>query len=102
MGFLDSLFAPKPYPSQNAKEVQDLLAELITIGIKEDYLSEYPGPGYNGQCRHVRARMIGKRLDEIGGNALMQWAYYKVQKKAGKTPASHLEYAWRDVGHFEP
>jgi hypothetical protein len=102
MGFFDSIFGSKFYPAENAKEVQDLLSELINIGIKEDYLSEFPGNGYNAQCRHVRTRLIGKRLDEIGGNPLMQWAYTKVSKKAGKTPAAHLEYAWRDVGHFEP
>lgn len=84
-----------------SKEVQSLLNELINIGIKEDYLSERPGNGYNAQCRHVRTRAIGKRLDEIGGNRLMQWAYGRVKKKAGKISASHLEYAWTDVGQWE-
>lgn len=102
MAFLDFLFGPKLYPADLSNEVQSLLNELINIGIKEDYLSEHPGNGYNAQCRHVRTRAIGKRLDEIGGNKLMQWAYAKVAKKAGKTPASHLEYAWTDVGHWQP
>lgn len=102
MGFLDEIFKPKPYPAAMAKEVQDLVNELIMIGIKEDYLSEFPGNGYNAQCRHVRTRMIGKKLDDIGGNPLMQWAYFKVAKKTGKVAASHLEYAWHEVGHFEP
>jgi len=102
MGFLDLLFGKSVYPADKAGEVQELLKELINIGIKEDYLSEFPGNGYNGQCRHLRDRMIGKRLDEIGGNELMQWAYAKVRKKAGKIPASHLEYTWQDVGHWQP
>lgn len=102
MGFFDSIFGSRLYPAEMANEVQKLMDELINIGIKEDYLSEFPGNGYNAQCRHVRTRMIGKRLDEIGGNPLMQWAYAKVRKKAGKVPASHLEYAWHEVGHFEP
>ena len=102
MGFFDSLFGSRPYPAENAKEVQDLLNELVNIGIKEDYLSEFPGNGYNAQCRHVRTRMIGKRLDEIGGNELMKWAYARVNKKAGKVPASHLEYAWQEIGHWQP
>jgi hypothetical protein len=102
MGFFDSIFGPKLYPDENKKEVESLVNELINIGIKEDYLSEFPGNGYNAQCRHVRTRLIGKRLDEIGGSRLMQWAYVKVNKKAGKVPASHLEYAWHEVGHFEP
>jgi hypothetical protein len=45
--------------------------------------------------------LIGKRLDEIGGNELMKWAYGRVQKKAGVVPASHLEYAWQDVGQWQ-
>jgi hypothetical protein len=102
MGFFDSIFGSKLYPSEMAKEVQSLMDELINIGIKEDYLSEFPGNGYNAQCRHMRTRLIGKRLDEIGGNPLMQWAYTRVHKKAGKVAASHLEYAWHEVGHFEP
>lgn len=101
MGFLDMIFGSSLFPPDKAKEVQDLLNELINIGVKEDYLSEFPGNGYNAQCRHVRTRMIGKRLDEIGGKALMQWVYNRVQKKAGKTPASHLEYAWHEVGSWD-
>lgn len=101
MSFLDFIFGAKLYPADMNKEVQSLLNELINIGIKEDYLSERPGYGYNGQCRHVRTRAIGKRLDEIGGNKLMQWAYSRVSKKAGKTAASHLEYAWYEVGKWQ-
>ncbi|MCX6053500.1 MAG: hypothetical protein NTZ74_01020 [Chloroflexi bacterium] len=102
MGFFDLIFVPKPYPPESKKEVQDLLNELIRIGTKEDYLSEFPGNGYNAQCRHLRTRLIGKRLDEVGGNELMKWAYQRISKKAGKIPASHLEYAWHEVGHWEP
>lgn len=102
MAFLDFIFGPKLYPANLGKEVETLLNELINIGIKEDYLSEFPGNGFNGQCRHVRTRAIGKRLDEIGGNKLMQWAYGRVRKKAGKVAAAHLEYAWNEVGHWQP
>lgn len=101
MGFFDSLFGPRLYPSANRAEVEKLLGELIRIGIKEDYLSEHPGGGYNIQCRHVRTREIGKRLSEIGGLRLMRWAFEQVRKKAGKVPASHLEYAWEGVGEWE-
>jgi hypothetical protein len=100
MGFFDSLFGPKLYPSANRMEVEKLVSELINIGIKEDYLSEHPGGGYNIQCRHVRARDIGKRLSEIGGLRLMNWAFEKVRKQAGKVAASHLEYAWESVGEW--
>lgn len=100
MGFLSSLFGPRPYQSKDKTEVDKLIAELIKIGIKEDYLSEQPGSGYNFQCRHVRTREIGKRLSELGGLPLMNFAFEKVRKKAGKIPASHLEYAWQDVGEW--
>ncbi|KAF0111142.1 MAG: hypothetical protein FD147_1080 [Chloroflexi bacterium] len=102
MGFLNTLFGSKLYPPESENEVCDLVNELIRIGIKEDFLSEFPGNGYNAQCRHIRTRVIGKRLDEIGGNELMRWVYSRVRKKAGKVPASHLEYAWQEIGHWEP
>lgn len=95
------IFGPKPFPSQARREVQELIDELIKIGQLEDYLSEHPGGAFNVQCRHVRCRQIGKRLDEIGGYALMQYAFDRVRKKAGKVPASHLEYAWDEVGSWK-
>lgn len=101
MGFLDSLFGSGLYPAKDRHEVERLIDELINIGIKEDYLSERPGAGYNIQCRHVRTREIGKRLSEIGGLKLMTWAFEKVKKKAGKVQASHLEYAWESVGEWQ-
>ena len=100
MSILD-LFV-KPYPQANAQEVSRLLEELVRIGIQDDYLSEFPGRGFNGQCRHIRAREIGNRFQEIGGNDLMSWAFRKVRKQAGKIPASHLEYAWKDIGTWQP
>lgn len=92
------IFGPKLFQSRDKAEVNRLVDELIRIGIKEDYLSEHPGGGYNLQCRHIRTREIGLRLSDIGGLPLMIWVYDRVRKKAGKTPASHLEYAWQDVG----
>jgi hypothetical protein len=100
MGFFDSLFGPKLYSSHDKPEVLRLVNELINIGIKEDYLSEHPGGGYNLQCRHIRTREIGLRLSEIGGLPLMTWVFDRVRKKAGKVPASHLEYAWQEVGEW--
>lgn len=101
MGFLDDLFAKPPYPSEKRDEVNRLLDELIRIGKQDDYLSERPGSPFNFQCRHNRARDIGKRLDEIGGLALMQFAHRKVRKASGVSLADHLEYAWTDVGKWQ-
>lgn len=97
MSFLSDLFH-KPYPPENKQEVDKLLAELIKIGERDDYLSERPGPPFNGQCRHMRAREIGRRLNEIGGFELMEYAYLRAKKKLGAPLASHLEYAWAEIG----
>jgi hypothetical protein len=90
----------KPFPSENKAEVEKLLAELIKIGQRDDFLSERPGPPFNGHCRHMRAREIGKRLDEIGGFDLMEYVYLRVKKKLGGPLASHLEYAWAEIGKW--
>jgi len=100
MGFLSGIFGPQPYPSEYRKEVDDLIANLVRIGKMDDYLSEHSGGLFNAQSRHIEAIRIGRRLDEIGGLALMQYAYSQVRRKAGKQLASHLEYAWDDVGHW--
>jgi len=72
----------KPYPQANAQEVKRLLEELIRIGIQDDYLSEFPGRGFNAQCRHIRAREIGSRFFEIGRKELMSWAYRQVRNSS--------------------
>jgi hypothetical protein len=81
-------------------EVSQLEKELIVIGSKEDFLSERPGGAFNAQCQHRRAREIGTRLNTMGGMPLMWKAYQKVQRKAGKTAAAHLEYAWAEIGRW--
>jgi hypothetical protein len=100
MDFLQDLFS-KPYPSQNAAEVERLLAELIKIGRGDDFLSESRStPGFNIHCRHKRAIEIGARLDEIGGLDLMLYAYRHVRRKTSKTLGEHLEYCWDQVGKW--
>ncbi|HBF41821.1 MAG TPA: hypothetical protein DDW19_08685 [Anaerolineaceae bacterium] len=100
MGLFSGLFKPRPYPSENRKEVADLIDELIRIGKLDDYLSEHPGGQFNAQCRHIGAIRIGRRLDAIGGLPLMQYAQEQVRRKAGKNLSSHLEYAWDEVGSW--
>jgi hypothetical protein len=95
-----SLFGKKPYPSEAKQEVQNLIDELVQIGDRDDFLSERPGHPFNAKCRHVRAREIGKRLDAIGGFDLMEYVGKKVQKKLGAVLASHLEYAWAEIGDW--
>jgi hypothetical protein len=100
MSFLQDLFS-KPYPSEKAPEVERLLNELVSIGKRDDFLAERFTPGFNSQFRHVRARDIGKRLDEIGGLALMEYAHRYVRRKATKVLAEHLEYCWDGVAKWK-
>ncbi len=100
MSFMrDLLF--KPYPAERARDVETLLKELLVIGRESDFLSERPGGGFNGNCRNIRAREIGRRLDEIGGLELMLWVHRQVRKKMGRAMAEHLEYAWDGVGDWK-
>ena len=100
MSFLTDMFAKPPCPSHAKQEVDRLIEELITIGKREDFLSERPGGGYNMQCRHIRTREIGTRLNQIGGFSLMEFASNKIRRKLGKNMFDHLEYAWSEIGKW--
>ncbi len=100
MGILQDLFGSKPYPPHAKQEVERLINELARIGETEDFLSERPGPPFNLQCRHIRTRDIGKRLNEVGGLALMEYVHDQVKKKVGVKLISHLEYAWAEIGDW--
>jgi hypothetical protein len=100
MSFLADLLGIVPSPAHARDEVDRLLNELLRIGETEDFLSERPGGSFNVQCRHVRAIEIGKRLNAIGGEKLMEYSLRKVKKKLGKTIFAHLEYAWDDIGQW--
>ena len=99
MNFLGDLLN-KPYPGHAKQEVERLLDELVRIGKTDDFLSERPGGGFNRDCRHIRTREIGQRLDEIGGLPLMEYANRRVRRKLGKNLSWHLEAAWKDIGRW--
>lgn len=99
MNFLTDLFI-KPYPSHARQEVDRLIDELVRIGKTEDFLSERPGGSFNRDCRHIRSRGIGTRLNEIGGLALMEYANRRIRRKLGKNLSWHLEACWRDIGDW--
>ena len=99
MQFLTDLFV-KPYPGHAKQDVERLLDELVRIGKTEDFLSERPGAGFNRDCRNIRAREIGKRLDELGGMSLMEYANRYVRRKLGKNISWHLEAAWKEIGKW--
>ncbi len=105
MGLLRNLFGgglPSGLDQHTRDEVEKLILELIDIGKREDFLSERPGGSFNIQCHHIRARAIGKRLNQVGGLALMQAARERVRKKLKANLASHLDYAWVEIGEWKP
>lgn len=102
MTFLDSIFGKSLVPRALKPEVDRMVDELVRIGKAEDFLSERPGGSFNAQCRHVRAREIGKRLNEIGGFALMEMIYKRIRKQMGAQLASHLSYSWAEIGKWVP
>lgn len=102
MGFLDSLFGKSLVPRALKPEVDRMEEELVRIGKTEDFLSERPGGSFNAQCRHIRSRDIGKRLNEIGGFALMEMVNKRMRKRLGLQLASHLSYSWADIGKWVP
>jgi len=97
-----TIFGRNPYPKEHKSEVNSLIEELIEIGKRDDYLSERPGHPFNAQCRHIRAREIGQRLNEIGEFELLEYATQKVKKKLGVELFSHLEFAWAEIGRWLP
>ena len=106
MGFLGNLFGggglPQGLDKQTRMEVEKLIDELLEIGKRDDFLSERPGGLFNGQCHNIRARAIGRRLNEVGGLELMQSARERIRRKLKMNMASHLDYAWSDIGQWKP
>jgi hypothetical protein len=83
-------------------ETDALIWELIDIGQNDEFLSDEPGGKFDAECRHVRARQIGERLNEVGGIDLMQLAYHRVRNALGGGPARLLESAWGYIGSWMP
>jgi hypothetical protein len=98
--WIKDLFLQVPCHQSKRPEAQQLLAELIEIGRKDDFLSERPGNGFNVQCRNMRSIQVGQRLHNLGGLALMEWARFKVRRKLKEQIAGHLDYAWDGVGDW--
>lgn len=78
-----------------------LVAELIEIGKTDSYVSTVPGGKFDENRKHIRAREIGKILNERGGIDLMRAAYYRVLA-ALPEEACLLELAWGYIGDWLP
>ncbi len=105
MSFLDKLTAvalPKSLSPASRQEAERLIEDLIGIGVRDDYLSEHPGGLFDMHCHNSEARRIGQRLNELGGLELMMAARERIRKKLGMTLMSHLDYAWLEIGDWQP
>ena len=109
VSFLDRVFnkqkpAPGPYASRREStgrsqipaEFLTLVAELTTIGNTEGFLAFRPGGRYNQQCRHIRAREIGMKLNMAGGSSLMRKVYERVDCRNVR----QLAAAWDEIGDW--
>lgn len=104
MSLWDLIFGPpaiRKLSSQERKEVDRLLADLVKIGKLDDYLSVSPGGPFNIRCHHTGARKIGERLNQIGGLELMQAARAHVKRKLKPVMAEHLDYCWQNIGKWQ-
>ena len=105
MSFIDKLMPvalPKGLSPASRQEAERLIADLIGIGQRDDYLSEHPGGQFDIHCHNTEARRIGQRLNELGGLELMMVARERVRKKFGMILMSHLDYAWLEIGDWQP
>ena len=98
MSMFGDLFR-RPEPSaqrSRGSEISTFVEELNTIGLREGFLSFRPGGKFNQQCRHIRAREIGMRLNMIGGSRLMRTVYERV----ACPKARQLAAAWDEIGDW--
>ena len=83
-------------------EADRLVEELIQIGETDGYLSMKAGGKFDGTKKHIRARQIGQKLNELGGMDLMRAANYTVRARLGGVQARELEAAWGYIGNWLP
>jgi hypothetical protein len=104
MSIWDAIFGDptiRVLPSEQRKEVDRLLADLVKIGQLDDFLSISPGGQFDVRCHHVGARRIGQRLHQIGGLELMQAGRAHIKRKLKAVMAEHLDHCWKDIGGWQ-
>jgi len=97
MSILGRMFSrSEPPPPPRGSEISGFVSELNSIGLREGFLSFRPGGKFNQQCRHIRAREIGMRLNMMGGSSLMR----KVYERVDCPKARQLAAAWDEIGDW--
>lgn len=99
VNYFKRIFNKPEAPARTAgSDVNGFVEELMAIGLNEGYLSFRPGGRFNEQCRHIRAREIGMRLNMMGGSGLMRRVYDRVDCPKRR----QLSAAWDEIGDWAP
>lgn len=85
------------------EEIARLTVELIEIGRLYGFLSTQPGGKFDKNCKNIRAREIGTRLDQIAGFKLMRevFDYAAENFSPGSALSQELEVAWDLIGDWQ-
>ncbi len=85
------------------EEIARLTVELIEIGRLYGFLSTQPGGKFDKNCKNIRAREIGTRLDQIAGFKLMKevFDYAAENFSPGSALSQELEVAWDLIGDWQ-
>ncbi len=86
---------------QTKAEVKQMVEELVKIGRLDDFLSLTPGGPFDIQCHHRDAKQIGRRLNQMGGVALMFAVRQTVKYKLKDVLAEHLDHCWKGIGDWQ-
>ncbi len=104
MGIFSRKYRGKNISEQAYSDIRRMIDELLRIGKNEDFLSLRPGGAFDQNCRHIRAREIGKSLGEMGGVDLMRYVFSALEKKLGRKHsdlAEHLGYCWNHLAEWK-
>ena len=84
--------------SNGNSSTDQLIEELVKIGIEDGFISEKPGGKFNGSMRHIRAIEIGEILHSRGNFDLMLESFKLVRIKVDPEKMMGLRFAWQGIG----
>lgn len=83
------------------REIECLVDELVAIGREEGFVSTSGPKIYDCYGVSLRAREIGKRLNDMGGLRLMKNVWWRVRLALSPSPASRdLDIIWNRIGEW--
>jgi ankyrin repeat protein len=78
-----------------------LVEELRALGRRPGFMSSAGSAAFDGDGRNVRAREIGRILNERGGLERMRRAAYEVRGAVGVPASEELSYIWNGIGSWK-